>query len=133
MKKWQWYLKFFSSIEFFDCLSCILLLLMLSMNANLFSVSNLSIRFQRRLTKDSCSCSRAFSNSTFSLLSWKSMNEIKSHNDLVVSQQLFLSYTMTNDSRQALALIKLLKHLGNSQYLLSLILITSFYDKLSEW
>ena len=33
---------------------------------DLFSASSLSIRFQSRLTSDSCSCSKAFSNSTFS-------------------------------------------------------------------
>ena len=37
----------------------------------LFSASSLSIRFHSRLTKDSCSCSRAFSSSTFSRRNWK--------------------------------------------------------------
>ena len=45
----------------------------------LFSASNLSILFQRRFTKDSCSCSSAFSNSTFSRLSYKQHSETDSY------------------------------------------------------
>lgn len=83
-------------MHFFEYLSCFALLLMILMNANLFSVSNLSIRFQRRFTKDSCSCSKAFSSSTFSRRSCTNMKKFKVHwdNGLFRSKCLPLLYQM---------------------------------------
>lgn len=87
---------FWSTTHFFEYLSCFALLLMILMNANLFSVSNLSIRFQRRFTKDSCSCSKAFSSSTFSRRSCTNMKIFKVHwnNGLFRSKCLPLLYQM---------------------------------------